>query len=934
MPKSLYDTKAAPTYGVGAGESNFMKVLHGFQTPLYITAGVVEESIRRAEGKPKVPYSSILRESGANLIPWLSDTRRQVTYGNIVDNKALAFGFDIFGDPITYIPAAALSKFWKGAGWVAKGAVRTPTKAALHGADRVLGTEFVASAEKFSDAVQRAVIPNADLKRLAGKELEAKKIQSYRDIEKSARDLEEKVISGLGIQEWDYKTKALVFDLVEKRPRIPKGGKLTPEEISAMMNDPGYQEFVSGVRSLSPDQYRVFNRIIKARDFLEEMKLESGLITEGQIAGFERRFGIGYLPHKRGTYEDVVARAEVILQGLEAGDEEVIAGFKKYKGASGNIGDIEEVKREMRTMLEKIKTQHRISGPEVMEAIRKHVSSTKPRYHGGTRDQLEATGMALEVDASKVLGAEARQVGSAMAALHHAQKLGDWLVEKGWMWDEIPDMDSLVAAVGKKNADNITRGGFERIFIPGNKEVSGKLIPKAVAAEIKSVFKMYRSPKEMQTFLHTYRKVQNIWKAWTLSIFPSYGLRNTYSNLWNNFLAGMGPTAVPHYDKAMHLMWKWKAGGLSKAEKQIIDEAVDMRVVRSGLTAGEVGEVMNQQLQRLTTAGKVGATIFHPAHNPLVKAGFAANTFSEDYARLAHYLWAKNSKKLSKEEAASSVNKYLFDYKYGLTPLEKKLFRDFQAPFYQWTRFNLPLQLEMLATKPGRFLTMPKGMRALEDIGNMLSSDGWGAPEPNEMFMSDWMKKATKLRFRWNSEKEVYEYWFLDNWVPSADLRNIFDQRDFRDMITNLWSPFTKVPVEVMFNYNLFRKEKIKKFKGERKKLLGVRVDPRWIDHPVRTIRLFNEADRIIDSFLRAEGDTGRMLAVSRLFVGRAYPYNPAKQKDWWVYNTNKRIGELRRARNKAEKYYKDDQQVRVLDGLIEELEQERDYYKNLKVGN
>ena len=34
----------------------------------------------------------------------------------------------------------------------------------------------------------------------------------------------------------------------------------------------------------------------------------------------------------------------------------------------------------------------------------------------------------------------------------------------------------------------------------------------------------------------------------------------------------------------------------------------------------------------------------------------------------------------------------------------------------------------------------------------------------------------------------------------------------------------------------------------------------------------------------------------------------------------------------KAEKYYKDEQQVKVLDGLIEELEQERDHYKNLKI--
>lgn len=931
---SYYKIKSARKFlpGTMEGESRFMKVLHGVSTPLYMTAGLIEEAKKREEGKLPTPYSTILRESGANLIPWLSDNRRRTTYGNVVENKLLAFGLDIFGDPIVYVPYAGLTKFWKGAGWLAKGAVRTPLKATFRAADKALGTEFTHGVEKLSDAIQRAVIPHADLKRLAGKELLDKKVQSFRDIEKMGRELEAKIMKGLDVDRLDYSSKAFIFDLVERRPYI-KGNKLSPDDITRMTADPEYQRFVSDVRRLSPEEYTLYNKVVKMRDFLEEVKMKTHLVSEERMAGFRRKFGMGWLPHRKGTYEDTVDRAKIILHGLETGDPETIARFKTYQGKSGRIGDLDEAKNELRYWMSQIETDHRVSGPEVMNDIRKYLDSTNKRYRAGTADELNMLGAELDMDVAKVLGAEGRQVGQAMAALRHAQKLGDWLVEKGWMWDDIPDRRILEGTVGKKNADNILRGGFERILIPGAPEVSGKVIPKAIAAEIKGVFKMYRSPKEMQIFLGTYKKVQNIWKAWTLSIFPSYHLRNAYSNIWNNFLAGMGPTAIPHYDQAMKLMWKWKQGTLSKAEKKIIDEVIDMRVVRAGQFTGEIGEVMERQFNHLTKLGKVGARIFHPAHNPIVKKAFAGGTFVEDHARLAHYLWAKNGKNMTKEAATSSVNKYLFDYKYGLTPFEKKMFRDFAAPFYQWTRFNLPLQLEMLATRPGRFMTMPKGMRALEDVGNVLNQDGWGAPEPNEMFMADWMKRATKIRLRWNPGKQVYEYWFLDNWVPSADLRVLFSFKDFLRMLSNLWSPFTKVPVEMGTNYSLWRYEKIKKFKGEKVKFLGLKLDPRWIVHPARTVRLFGEADRIIESFLRAEGDTDRLLAISRLAIGRAYPYNPVKQKTWWVYNCNLRIGELKKARRKAEKYYKDKQQVDVLDGLIEEIEQERDYYKNLKVG-
>lgn len=57
----------------------------------------------------------------------------------------------------------------------------------------------------------------------------------------------------------------------------------------------------------------------------------------------------------------------------------------------------------------------------------------------------------------------------------------------------------------------------------------------------------------------------------------------------------------------------------------------------------------------------------------------------------------------SPEMARQTIEKYHFDYSH-LTPFEKKVMRR-AMPFYTYTRKNLPLQIETLATQPGTFQT-------------------------------------------------------------------------------------------------------------------------------------------------------------------------------------------------------------------------------------
>ena len=141
------------------------------------------------------------------------------------------------------------------------------------------------------------------------------------------------------------------------------------------------------------------------------------------------------------------------------------------------------------------------------------------------------------------------------------------------------------------------------------------------------------------------------------------------------------------------------------------------------------------------------------------------------------------------------MNKYLFDYRRGLTGFEDKYLRNFAIPFYAWTRFNMPLQLEMLAMQPGKFA----GVAKLKDVVEAQ----WGGPEPDDQFQADWFKNAFNIRVRYNEEAGTYEYFFLDSWLPAADISKLLNVGAFRDMAVSMLTPAAKVPLELLWNYSL-----------------------------------------------------------------------------------------------------------------------------------
>ena len=934
--------RASPI-GTYADESGFMRVLNAIQTPLYVTAGLIDEWRKRVEGHSETPYSTILRESGANLLPFISENRRRTTYGDMVGNKALAFGLDIFGDPLTYVPIAWTTKAAKGILGVSKLAVKAPIKIGVRGFDKATGKNLYGALEQLSDRVHRSFIPNFDVNKLGGKELTDLVEKSYREVDYADAFFRDKVNKEMKALLPKLEDRERVLDLVERSVTILPGHKMTAAELKKMVTDPDYIEWGREIAQLPEDLLRGYAHAKQIKRGLEAAKIESRMLTEERALGFLNKFeGSTHMHHMRGTRDAVIKAGEKLLRRYHAGKPDAVGRMKSTQAHPGGpflsesdaVAHINRLLEEAGGMME--------ANPEALKRIRGAIPMYKERQASlmptgspskalslgyPTAKVKRSLGESINMDVAEVLGVEAGWVAKGGAAVKHVDALIDFIKKKSMMFDDIPELADLEKTLGPAKARSLMRGGFDKLEDVGIPELRGKYIPKAISEEIKRALYSYKNPKALKGFFKSWKTVQNIWKAHTLSYFLTYHARNHISNMWNNFLAGMNPVLDDHhYVTAIDLLTKRALKTASRDQLAILEEATKMRVLKQGFFRGEI----ESSLTDTPSLGRAIDAIYHPAHNKLIKGGMVLGNSIEDADRLAHYFWAKG-KGLKSGDAARSVNKWLFDYKYGLTPFEKAAGRDFAVPFYAWTRFNMPLQLEMLATRPGRFATLPKGMRALEDVGEFLNDEESGAPKPNEIFMADWMKRATKIKMRFNKKTNAYEYFMLDNWIPSADIGRLFDVKAFRDLAKGMVSPFLKLPWEMLENYNLFRKKPISEFPGHRGRLFNKAVQPHF-EHLLRTIRIINEADKMWDAFVTRGGEVSKGEALSRVLIGKVYPYRPEKQKKWWVFNANKRIGRLTTIKNYSEKRGWDDQ-VGVLGGLIEELKAERDYYKKLEVG-
>lgn len=421
------------------------------------------------------------------------------------------------------------------------------------------------------------------------------------------------------------------------------------------------------------------------------------------------------------------------------------------------------------------------------------------------------------------------------------------------------------AIAGKKILDDVSREfGVDAATAPKNyvsiPEIPNLKFPPEVKSRIVRIHGIATNDQAINQFLKVLDGATNWWKMWSLGVRPSYHVKNTVGNLWNNYLAGVDNPI--RYKDAAVMQYKIAQNNLDgaiygKPVKEIYEEMAKRGVIGEGQYGADVAQVIESKLginQPLSfnnlrsateslkqIAGKTVGT-----ENPLLKGGFAVGSAIEDNARVALFL-DRVKKGASYEEAGKAVQKYLFDYG-ALSPFEQNVMKR-AMPFYTWSRKNIPLQLEALVTSPEK----------INKINIFKQNVEAGVEKPSEYDVPDYVKDQMPVYIS-NPITGKSTAIPLSGIIPFADLNlltNAFNTGNRPDSpfekgkissaastATGSLNPILKEPVQLLLNYDFFRKKNIREFEGQEVDFLGMKIGAKTA-HTISNFILANEVDRL-----------------------------------------------------------------------------------------
>jgi len=434
-------------------------------------------------------------------------------------------------------------------------------------------------------------------------------------------------------------------------------------------------------------------------------------------------------------------------------------------------------------------------------------ASTKARRIEGTVE---------DINARKILGTEKfftddPIVAQAVRDLRHANSVSAALF-----------LDDVGKQFGKSAAD--APAHFVETSVP---LLKGMKFDPEVAQYIKKNWSHIGSPKEVAGFLDLFDQAQGWWKRWSLGARPAYHTRNAVGNLWNNYIGGVkNPVNYLQATKmeVMEQSGKFTGNIAGKPAFELYDAALTHGVLGRMQYHGDIAENVIHEVNKTLTKYAPSDLFTPTTRNLFLRAGFTAGRKIEENARLAHFI-DRVRKGDSYDQAAKSVKKYLFDYE-DLSPVEQKVFKRL-IPFYTWTRKNIPLQVEAIVENPQRF-------NRINLIRNQVQGE-----IPDEEAVSEQMKELGPIYVGETPEGDKKAF-TLSGYLPFMDVQKMLNPKE---EFTGMISPFLKEPLEQIFNYDTFRNEAIKKYKGQTSDFLGVKMPVRLV-HLARNIVMLNEFDR------------------------------------------------------------------------------------------
>ncbi|MDI6760487.1 MAG: hypothetical protein QMD05_06640 [Candidatus Brocadiaceae bacterium] len=400
---------------------------------------------------------------------------------------------------------------------------------------------------------------------------------------------------------------------------------------------------------------------------------------------------------------------------------------------------------------------------------------------------LETKASFFETDPANIFTHEAKMVGK-----YHAQ--AEWAKQVRERFG-IPERLAKLSPRGK-----------ELVEVPGVELFKGYRFRPEIAEAVGKFQSRVLNPKELGKLGRTYDGMLGWWKSFTLVLFPAYFSRNYVSQVllarsddigWENFpqataiqILSTLKAKVPSF-LGGEIPVKVGNGAEIVNYHRIIDEGLKKGVLDNAWFVVEAG------------VGRLARKSINPLsrHGPLIRAGAQVAQSVDNSTRLAHFIGAlKNPKVVANNldeainNAAARVRTFQFPYDdiMALSSIERDIVMRV-VPFWRWTRFNLPAQVE-------KAVTNPKKLTGLEKL--RVSFEGEERPEHIPNFIRDMVsiKIAT-------DPDGFSRFLSLVNLDPRADLEMLFRPSKLV-LSAGIGGPFTSV-YEYLVNYNHFTGRKL-----------------------------------------------------------------------------------------------------------------------------
>lgn len=536
-------------------------------------------------------------------------------------------------------------------------------------------------------------------------------------------------------------------------------------------------------------------------------------------------------------------------RGANAQSKEVL--FRHMRTAAGiptRIQDIEKIKKyqaklkEMQARFDKHEwsvNSRKVAGRrakitlEVRKAHKTRLAEIETKYaaqYKGVREAfdrgfLNESQVIREVEAidrkkAKSIAIADKKLERQMSELH--EKLNQQIQyswnELGAAGDRVMKINSLLEKGLKKRNPNIPPGWQELKRKIGDDTFAFNPELHEAMTRVETTF---RNDADMEKIVGAWDRAMSKWKVGVTAVNPGYRVRNTLSDVWNMYIAGVPAWAIPVYaaranklqkdaakigDKIANARGKYRPTPKEQRTLNTIIEAHSHGIL-SGLFGGDV-----ETVSRLLAQGSKASVDFQTGHLIRAYARMMGNFNRrwEDKGRLTHYLYRREYEKMGVADSADWVKKAHFDYT-ELTPLEREKFKKVM-PFYTWTRKNIPYQLTQMVARPGKYATFPKVANMFED---MAQQDDGAMEQPG--LLPKWMEQKMAFRVPFFGDNAMtlplIGVTDLQKADPTQGVRSI--TKDWMGMVT----PFIKVPVEIAMGRSMLTGQEIDD--GSRKPISG-----------------------------------------------------------------------------------------------------------------